>query len=139
MTFQLQQAHADISVASLPPCQGDLVQINQLLSNLLDNAIKYRSSSRPLRIEISGEVEGEMAHYHIRDNGIGISDDCRDKIWEIFYRAAPRGTVTGEGIGLTLVRRIVEKHRGEIQLHSILDEGTTFHLSLPAIETRRQS
>lgn len=77
--------------------------------------------------------------YHVSDNGIGISDDCRDKVWEIFYRIAPRGTVAGDGIGLTLVRRIIEKHRGQIRLESTLDVGTTFHLTLLAREKRATS
>lgn len=129
--YAIQEAGAAVVFEALPACHGDEGQISQLFTNLLDNALKYRDPARPLRVTLSGRVEGGRAIYCVADTGRGIAPKDRERIWEIFYRADPRGPVAGEGIGLNLVRRIVERHEGEIWVESTLGEGSRFYLALP--------
>ena len=132
--FQLEKAAAHMQVDDLPGCWGDAGQINQVFSNLLDNAIKYRDPVRPLRIHISGEQQGDQAIYVIADSGIGIPPDHQDQIWEIFHRLDPDGATPGEGLGLTLTRRIVERQSGRIWVESEAGIGSKFFVALPVGE-----
>ncbi len=131
MAFTLQAAGAVVEIGSLPRCWGDPGQINQLFSNLLDNAIKYRDPARPLHLTVTGWQEGQRCVYCVADTGIGIAAKDLEKIWEIFFRVDPGGAVSGEGLGLNLVHRIVERHQGEIWLESVVGEGTRFYVALP--------
>lgn len=138
VAFRLQETGADVEVRPLPPCQGDAGQIGQLFSNLIDNAIKYRDPQRPLRIGIDGRSEGGSSVYRVTDNGVGITPEHREKIWQVFFRANPRGAVPGDGIGLNLARRIAERHGGEITVESTPGSGSTFQVRLPAVAPRSE-
>ncbi len=120
-----------VTIGPLPPCVGDPIAINQVFSNLLDNALKYRDPARPLRVSVSGGMDGGRAVYCVADNGVGIAREEHERIWEIFHRVQPRGAVPGEGLGLSLVRRIVECHGGESWVESAPGEGSRFHIALP--------
>jgi PAS domain S-box-containing protein len=130
--FQVQSSGAEIRVDDLPECQGDAGLVNQVFSNLLDNALKYRDPVRPLQIHFSGRVEGRQAIYCVADTGLGIASEHREKIWEMFHRLNPDGQVPGEGLGLNLVRRILDRHHGRVWVESVPGEGSRFLLSLPA-------
>jgi len=134
MTYQIQQASAKIDIQPLPPCRGDEDQISQVFSNILDNALKYRSPDRPLEIRISGSIEGDRAVYCVEDNGIGIAAEHEAKVWELFHRLHPAGPVSGEGLGLTLVRRIVDSHGGRAWAESEPGVGSRFCVALPSTE-----
>lgn len=131
MKFQLDEAKAEVQVEPLPGCLGDATHTGRVFANLLDNALKYRSPARPLQVTISGRVEQGQAIYDVKDNGIGIAPEHQGKIFEIFHRLDPTAT-GGEGLGLTIAQRVLERQRGRIWVESGVESGSTFHVSLPA-------
>lgn len=131
LAFQAQAAGAEVVLAPLPPCRGDGEQVRQVFANLLDNALKYRDPERPLRITLDGAVQGAWAIYRVADTGIGIDEDGRERVFGLFHRLDPGGPVPGEGLGLALVQRMVERNGGRIWLDSVPGQGSTFHVSLP--------
>jgi PAS domain S-box-containing protein len=134
MNYQIQQAGAAVTVEPLPSCRADARMINQVFSNLLDNALKYRDPERPAEIAISGTQDGEVCVYRVKDNGIGIAPEHQKKIFEVFYRLNPGSNGSGEGLGLSIVMRILDRLGGTIQLESQAGKGSTFIVTVPAAE-----
>ncbi len=132
MRFQIQNADVDVSVDQLlPTCLGDRTLLDQIFSNLIDNALKYLEPGRKGSLRITGKVEDGMSIYSISDNGIGISAEYQEKIFKVFLRLNPDDKKSGEGLGLTIVTRILNRIDGKITVESQPGEGTTFHVSLP--------
>jgi PAS domain S-box-containing protein len=129
--YQAKEAGVTLKVEPLPTCRGDETQINQVFSNLIDNALKYRKPSRPGIIAIGGSRENGNAVYYVEDDGIGIAPEHQNKIYELFHRLDPKAT-QGEGLGLAITRRILDRHTGKIWVKSEQGKGSTFFVSLPA-------
>ena len=110
---------------------ADEVHFTNLVNNLLDNAVKY--SRDDLRIKISSQTEGNRLKVKIEDNGIGMSNETVNRIFEKFYRAHTGNlhNVKGFGLGLNYVKTMVDAHHGNIKVESILGKGSSFLLSFP--------
>jgi PAS domain S-box-containing protein len=132
LRYQLEGTGGKIHIGTLPPCKADAGAVNQLFSNLLDNAIKYRHKDRPVDIKVAGEVKGDRVVYTVGDNGAGIPEEDLPKIWNVFYRTREAVGKKGEGIGLPMVKRIIEKNGGSIKAESRAGEGSVFRVELPA-------
>jgi signal transduction histidine kinase len=128
--YQLEQKQITLAVGHLPAVVGDPVRLNQALSNLLDNAIKYMGDRPVRRIEIGAHSRDRMCECYVRDSGPGIPPARREHVFRLFYRLNT-GPIPGEGIGLTIVRKIVEKHGGRVWVDNAPEEGTTFRFTLP--------
>ncbi|MDH4239298.1 MAG: HAMP domain-containing histidine kinase, partial [Phycisphaerae bacterium] len=132
MEYQAQEAGATVDIETLPPCLGDASQINQVFSNILDNALKYLDKSRPGMIHIYAKIGNGQSIYCVEDNGAGIAPEHQNKIFEIFHRLEP-DKKSGEGLGLTIVRRILDRHNGKIWVESEPGKGSKFFVSLPSV------
>ncbi|HEV7406658.1 MAG TPA: ATP-binding protein [Chthoniobacteraceae bacterium] len=138
MSGQIAAKGAELTVQPLPPTFGDATALEQIFANLIGNAVNYLDPARPGRVEIgvvenpAGESEG-MQVFFVKDNGLGIPDAYLPKVFTIFQRL--HGNVApGEGIGLALVRRMVERHGGRIWVESEVKVGSTFFVALPLLE-----
>ena len=130
--FKAKECGATITAGQLPNCFGDGVMINQVFSNLIDNALKYLDKKREGKIHISCRTEGRVNIYCVEDNGIGITPEHQNKIFEVFHRLEPEDSAGGEGIGLTIVSRILDRNDGIIRVESEPGKGSRFLISLPA-------
>jgi signal transduction histidine kinase len=134
MEFQLKEKGAVLQIEDLPDCMGDEVLITQVFANLIDNAQKYLEPSRPGEMTISGKIVDGWLAYAITDNGIGIPQEQHARIFQVFNRLNPQYG-KGEGLGLAIVQRIIDRHQGKIEVESLPGKGTTFHVFFPrAIE-----
>jgi len=116
---------------SLPPIMADSDALSQAINNLLDNAIKY--SGKIKKVVVQAYTEGGNLAIAVKDFGVGIKKEELEKIFDRFYRGGEELTrsVRGSGLGLTLVKKIVEAHSGTVQVKSQPGKGSTFTVSLP--------
>lgn len=128
---QVEAADAEVVVEPLPVIDNDRLSIEQIMGNLIDNAVKYLDPARPGRIVVSGrDVPGGWVEYAVVDNGRGIAERDRERIFELFRRAG-RQDRPGEGLGLAFVRNSVRRLGGSIDVESELGKGSTFRLKFP--------
>jgi PAS domain S-box-containing protein len=118
-------------VRDLPPAHCDKSMIRQVFVNLLSNAFKYTQSRELPLIEVAARAGAEENIYWVKDNGIGFSETDKERIFDVFQRALSGEAYEGTGIGLAIVRRIVERHGGKVWAEAKPDEGATFYFSLP--------
>jgi len=129
--YQLDNCRAQVIVEPLPICLADAGQLTQVFTNLIDNAIKYRSPDRSLVIRIHGRAEGAHAVYTVADNGVGIAPEHQPKVFEMFHQLDPLNGPGGEGLGLTIVKRILGRMDGQVRLESAFGVGSAFFVLLP--------
>jgi PAS domain S-box-containing protein len=132
MQSQIQSANATVSCESLPSCFCDKQQIYTVFAHLLDNALKYVADGQSPSVTVSGSLQESKSLYCIEDNGTGINPAYHHKIFEVFHRLDPNGPVAGVGMGLTIAKRIIERHNGRIWLESQSGQGTRFYVLLPS-------
>jgi signal transduction histidine kinase len=128
---QSSRHSVDIQLPAKPlPVRGDSHRLAQVVANLLSNAIKYSPEGGV--VEIAGERDRDLVRVTVRDEGVGISDDLRERIFNKFVRGGgvARG-ISGSGLGLTIARSLVEAHGGRIDFKSAIGQGSTFWVELP--------
>ncbi|GGE18625.1 histidine kinase [Aureimonas endophytica] len=129
---------AEIAIEKpLPGLVSDRLAVEQIFSNLIENALKYRDQARPARIAIRGRREGKRVVFDVADNGRGIDPRDHERIFDLFRRSGPQDQ-PGEGIGLAHVRALAYRLGGNISCSSELGRGSTFSLALPAIYSPRK-
>jgi light-regulated signal transduction histidine kinase (bacteriophytochrome) len=116
----------------LPPARGDRAMIRQVLDNLLGNAFKYSATRPEAVIEVSGSAGPAENAYCVRDNGVGFDMRLASKLFGMFERLHSAAEFEGTGIGLAIVKRIVERHGGRVWAEAKVGEGAAFHFVLPS-------
>jgi signal transduction histidine kinase len=124
---------ADISWSELPTVEGEEPLLTTLFINLIGNSLKFRRPGVPPVIRVSAEQVDEEWRITVRDNGIGIESEFADKVFVIFQRLHARDAYEGTGIGLAIVKKIVEYHGGRIWLDLDVPEGTSINFTLPVL------
>jgi len=120
----------EFKLSDLPPCNGDIVLLRQVVANLLDNAFKYSGSRENSVIEVGSQREGEDTFYFVKDNGVGFDMRYVDKLFGVFQRLHAVEDFEGTGIGLALSQRIIHRHDGHIRAESVIDKGTVLYFSI---------
>jgi signal transduction histidine kinase len=126
----IEESRAAITHDPLPTVKGDEVQLTQLFQNLIGNAVKFRGEAAP-RVHIAAQRTGAEWEFSVCDNGIGIAPEDFQRIFIVFQRLHSREKYPGTGIGLSVCKKIVERHGGRIWVESKLGHGTTFYFTLP--------
>ncbi|MGV9373530.1 sensor histidine kinase [Micromonospora tulbaghiae] len=130
----LQYSDAELTWGEMPTIRGEEPLLTNLLVNLVSNSVKFRRPDVPPKVHVSARlVDGEW-EISCRDNGIGIEPEFADKIFVIFQRLHSKDAYPGTGIGLAIVKKIVEYHGGRVWVDTDADEGTTIRFTLPALE-----
>lgn len=127
----IRESGARIQREPLPNVTGDAGQLGQLFQNLLSNAIKYHRPGAVPEVTIRAEGQDDRVTVIVSDYGIGIAPAQHDRVFRLFQRLHTQDEYEGTGVGLAVVRRIVERHGGEITLESAVDAGSTFRVTLP--------
>jgi light-regulated signal transduction histidine kinase (bacteriophytochrome) len=126
----IEETGCDIKIGKMPNIVCDNSLFISLFQNLIENAIKFRSGKKPL-IEINAKKDSNNWIISVKDNGIGIKEEYKEKIFIIFQKLHTKDEYPGTGIGLSLCKKIVESHDGRIWVESDGVSGSTFYISLP--------
>jgi signal transduction histidine kinase len=135
LALEVQDKNAMVRLVDLPTVQGYRRQLQQLFQNLLSNALKYTNPGQPVEIDISCNkiLENGIDYYQVqvKDNGIGFEQEHAERIFQLFTRLHGKHEYAGTGIGLSIVKKVVENHQGKIWAESELGKGSVFTLLLP--------
>ena len=123
-----------IRVEELPPAQGDRALLRQVVSNLVQNAAKFSRGKPAAQIDVGFQPNGNENVYCVKDNGAGFDPRYADKLFGVFQRLHQTEEFEGTGVGLAIVKRIVQRHGGRVWAESKVDEGATFYFTLPKSE-----
>jgi PAS domain S-box-containing protein len=130
LIFMIEENRAIISNDELPVVRADAGQFIQVFQNLINNSIKFRGQDIP-RIRVSAQDRGQEWVFSVEDKGIGIDQKYADRVFDIFQRLHGRQEYPGNGIGLAICKKIVERHNGRIWFESEPGKGTTFFFTIP--------
>ena len=134
----------------MPVIQANPLQIHQLFSNLISNSLKFSKNAPQINIQskiVTGNIipveevinpEQQYAQLTFSDNGIGFRQEYSEQIFQLFQRLHRKEEYAGTGIGLSIVKKIIEQHKGFVVTHSVLDTGTTFVIWLPVHQAKQQ-
>lgn len=131
----IKESGAEVFVSHLPTVCGDAQQLTQVLQNLVSNAIKFHGDKRPV-IHMGCSHDAEKWIFHVKDNGIGLSMVYSNRIFKMFQRLNPNEKYEGTGVGLAIVKKIVERHGGKVWVESEEGKGATFFFTLPKERAR---
>jgi len=126
----IDESAAAVSHDPLPTLPADPAQLAQVFQNLIGNALKFRSHSAP-KVHVAVQDRGEVYEIAVRDNGIGIEPQYFERIFMVFQRLHNKGEYPGTGIGLAIVKKVVERHGGSVRVESMPGEGSAFSFTLP--------
>jgi signal transduction histidine kinase len=122
---------AGVEVAALPLVEGDITMLHQVLTNLIGNALKFSAVRSAPRIEIGCRPENGETVFFVRDNGAGFDARYADRLFGMFQRLHSEREFPGTGVGLAIVKRLIERHGGRVWAESAPDAGATFHFTIP--------
>ncbi len=133
LSLRIEENNAKIKISgSLPQVYADPVQMHQLLQNLIGNGLKYHKPNVPSVVTIRSKIQDDgMARIEIQDNGIGIKKEHYEDTFKMFKRLNNKSQYEGSGIGLSICKKIVQCHNGNIGLESVFGQGTTFFFTIP--------
>ena len=131
LTSAEDRKRIDFQVTPLPPVFGDPMLLQQLWTNLLSNAIKFSSKRERAVISVEAHQDRKEITYSLRDNGAGFDARYADKLFGVFQRLHHQTEFEGTGVGLAIVRRVVDRHGGRVWATGEVDKGATFFFSLP--------
>jgi PAS domain S-box-containing protein len=137
LSYQIQERGATVTVESLPEVVADRTAMEQIMGNILGNAVKYLDPERPGQIEVTAETNNGEQIFHIRDNGRGIAEEDMHKVFAPFRRAGKQDT-PGEGMGLAYVQTLARRLDGRIWCESELGKGTTFTFTIAQHRAERE-
>jgi len=149
LEVQIEKLDGRVDVGKLPRIEADRLQMRQLFQNLIGNALKFHRHGEPPIVTVEGrflhrpgertpgKTHTEQCRLTIADNGIGIEERHRQRIFDVFQRLHPRDIYEGTGVGLAICRKIVDRHGGKISVHGRSGPGTKFEIILPAIQRKR--
>ena len=120
----------EVHVGALPRCWADPALFQQVFSNLLGNAFKFTRSRGAARIEVGCALVNGESVYVVRDNGIGFDQEHVDRVFNVFERLHETDEYEGTGIGLSIVKRIVERHGGRVWAEGKVGEGAAFYFTI---------
>lgn len=131
LNARIKESNAEIFYGKLPTVIANELSMRQLFQNLIGNGLKFIPKEKQARIFIDYEVTDDVTIFSVKDNGIGIKDEDKEKVFKIFQRLETKTKYQGTGIGLAVCQKIIEIHNGKIWLESTFGEGTTFFFSIP--------
>ncbi len=136
LEVRIEQTHAEVEIGKMPTVDADPSQMRQVFQNIIGNALKFHKPNIPPVVKVDVVESAGYCRISIRDNGIGFEEKYLDRIFTIFQRLHGKLEYEGTGVGLAVVRRIVERHGGTITASSLPDHGSTFIISLPLRQER---
>ncbi len=131
LQLRIEESNAEITHDTLPEVMGDLNQICRVFQNLINNGLKFHKKNIPPQIHVSAKKNGTMWIFSIKDNGIGIENQYKNKVFEVFKRLHTMDEYPGSGISLAIVKRIIDRHGGRVWVKSDLGVGSTFYFTIP--------